>query len=236
VTLGRSRFIVIEGLIGVGKTSLCRILEGEWGARLVLEPWDDNPFLAAFYADRERYAFPTQMFYLASRFAQQQNLVQTDLFNGLIVSDYLYAKDRLFAEETLRGEELELYDKFAQLLAGPIPRPDVVVFLDAPTEVIRSRITRRGIAAEQVITADYLDSLRDRYYALWSRFDAAPVYVVDTTHLDYVSDMADRAFMLSLIQGWLEGRAHPRAPRPYVPGAEQRSQLPLFAEAGLHAP
>ncbi len=113
-----AHFIVIEGLIGVGKTSLCRILEKERGARLVLEPCDDNPFLASFYADAERYAFPAQMFYLASRFSQQMNLKQGDLFSDLIVSDYLWEKDRLFAEQTLEGHEMDLYDRFSGLLQG----------------------------------------------------------------------------------------------------------------------
>ena len=105
-----AKYIVIEGLIGVGKTSLCRILQREWGARLVLEPADDNPFLAAFYGDPARFAFPAQMFYLASRYDQQLKLAQPELFTELVVSDYHFAKDRLFAEQTLGGDELALYD------------------------------------------------------------------------------------------------------------------------------
>jgi deoxyguanosine kinase len=222
----RPKFIVIEGLIGVGKTSLCRILEADWGARLVLEPWDDNPFLAAFYSDRDRYAFPAQMFYLASRFAQQQQLQQVDLFNEVIVSDYIFAKDRLFAEETLVGDELDLYDRFARLLSGTIPRPDFILFLDAPTEVIRGRIGRRGIAAEQVISAEYLESLRARYYRLWSGFEGAPIYVLNTAELDYVGDMEHRAQVLSYIRGWLDGRPVAGSPERYLPVEER--QVPLF--------
>jgi deoxyguanosine kinase len=210
-----ARFFVIEGLIGVGKTSLCRILEQERGARLVLEPCDDNPFLASFYADADRYAFPTQMFYLASRFSQQMNLRQGDLFSDLIVSDYLWEKDRLFAEQTLVGHEMALYDRFADLLVGTIPAPEFIVFLDAPTESIVQRIEQRAINAEQVIQPSYLDELRDRYYGLWDRFDASPVYVVNTERLHYVNDDRAKDHMLAMIDGWLAREPIQGAPPPY---------------------
>jgi len=218
-----ARFIVIEGLIGVGKTSLCRLLAEEWNARLVLEPAEDNPFLASFYADPQRFAFPAQMFYLASRYAQQRDLIQPELFTDLIVSDYIYAKDRLFAAETLADEELELYDRFTSLLSGSVPDPDFVVFLDAPTEVILERISRRAIQAEQQITRDYLDSLRERYYDLWDGYDAAPVYVLDTTRINYVDDPEDARRVLRMIRGWLDGEPDVGAPEPYTRPAEQLS-------------
>ncbi len=216
-----AHFIVIEGLIGVGKTSLCRILEKERGARLVLEPCDDNPFLASFYADAERYAFPAQMFYLASRFSQQMNLKQGDLFSDLIVSDYLWEKDRLFAEQTLEGHEMDLYDRFSGLLQGAITPPEFVIFLDSPTDVVMSRIHKRAIDAEQVNEAEYLDALRERYYALWNRYTQAPVYVVDTSRLHYVDDMSHRATMMELIDGWLKGEPVPGSPRAYQPPTQQ---------------
>ncbi|MFZ5481815.1 MAG: deoxynucleoside kinase [Myxococcota bacterium] len=219
-----SRFVVIEGLIGVGKTTLCRILQREWSARLVLEPCDDNPFLARFYEDPERFALPAQMFYLASRYAQQQELRQPALFSPLTVADYLYDKDRLFAEMTLQGDELALYQRFAGLLPEPPPRPDFVLFLDADTEVIRSRIQRRGISAEQVIPAAYLDDLRRRYYALWETYEEAPVYVLRTDAVDYVSNQMDRYLVLGMIHGWLEGRPLPTAPLPW----RDARQPPLF--------
>jgi deoxyadenosine/deoxycytidine kinase len=225
------RFIAIEGLIGVGKTSLCRLLSQEWGARLVLEPWEHNPFLAAFYEDRERYAFPAQMFYLASRSAQQLSLRQADLFDELIIADYLFQKDRLFAEETLAGAEMELYDRFARMLCTSAPRPDFVLFLDAPTEVIMSRISKRGISSEQVIEADYLNSLRQRYYALWDRYSDAPVYILDTSTIDYTSttDDSGREYMKKLIQGWLNGKPIHGAPRPYK-APSGAAQMNLFQE------
>ena len=170
------------------------------------------PFLASFYGDQERFAFPAQMFYLASRFSQQMNLRQLDLFSDLIVSDYLWEKDRLFAEETLHGNEKDLYDRFSDLLQGSIEQPDFVVFLDSPTEVVRSRIAEGEAEGEHVIGADYLDSLRERYYSLWARYTAAPVYVIDTSEIHYVDSDADKDYMLRLIDGWIAGTPFGSAP------------------------
>lgn len=218
-----SKAIVVEGLIGVGKTTLCRLLEKEWGARLVLEPADDNPFLARFYADPEHFAFPAQMFYLATRYAQQRSIRQGDLFSPLVVSDYLFQKDQLFARKTLTGPELALYEKFAALLDERPVNPDFVVFLDAETDVILGRINKRAISAEQVIPASYLDDLRERYYELWARYTHAPVYVVRTDTLDVVGDPVGRAHLLAMIRGWLDGAPHPDAPARY--GAEPPPSL-----------
>lgn len=210
-----SKVVVIEGLIGVGKTTLCRLLQREWQARLVLEPAEDNPFLAAFYADPEHYAFPAQMFYLATRFAQQRGLRQPDLFAPTVVCDYLFQKDRIFAEQTLSGHELALYDRFAGLLDEAPVHPDFVVFLDADTDTILRRIQRRAISAEAAIPARYLDDLRSRYYRLWDGYKHAPVYVVRTDDVDYVDDDDARAHMLALMAGWRDGRPLPGAPAPY---------------------
>ncbi len=207
--------IVVEGLIGVGKTTLCRILEREWAARLVLEPAEDNPFLAQFYADPDRFAFSAQMFYLANRYAQQVQARQTSLFHPLTVCDYLMAKDGIFAEMTLSGHELTLYQRFAGLLDEEPLRPDYVVFLDCETEVIRSRIAERGIPAEQIIPASYLDELRSRYYRLWDRWDLCPVHVLRTDTVDYVRNPDARAEVLATLAGWLEHRPVPGSPPPY---------------------
>jgi len=220
-----SRFIVVEGLIGVGKTSLCRILEEEFNARLVLEPCEDNPFLASFYADPDRFAFPAQMFYLATRYRQQESISQQHLFSQMVVSDYLFEKDRLFAEQTLAGNELDLYDRFAGLLRDSIPTPDVVLFLDSPTEVILKRIARRSIDAEQTIGAEYLDQLRDRYLSLWRRYTAAPVIHLNTAELNYVDDMEARASVLEMIRGWVDELKGPEAPASLV---EREAQPSLF--------
>ena len=149
-----------------------------------------------------------------------------DLFENLIVADYIFAKDRIFAEETLHGDELDLYYRFANLLAGTIPKPDFVIFLDAPTEVVASRIQRRAIDAEQVIEPEYLDSLRDRYYRLWASYDDAPIYVVDTSEIHYVDNEDHLQFMLDMIQGWMDGRPIPGAPQPYR--STETPQLSLF--------
>lgn len=221
-----SRYLVIEGLIGVGKTTLCRLLGERLDARLVLEPWEDNPFLASFYEDPTRYAFPAQMFYLATRYAQQQQIRQAELFTRTVISDYLFDKDHLFAEETLDGHFLELYERFAQLMAQGVPRPDVVVFLDAPTPIILERIAKRGIESERKIRAEYLDSLRERYHRLWARYSQAPVRVLDTSSLDYVNNVRDRETIIELIRGWLDGRNVPGSPASAP--AEREDQPTLF--------
>ncbi len=225
----KSRFLVIEGLIGVGKTTLCRLIQREWNARLVLEPWAENPFLASFYEDPQRFAFPAQMFYLANRFGQQQAISQLDLFHDFVVADYLFEKDRLFAEETLAGHEMELYDRFAGLLRDNIPSPDLVVFLDAPTDVIVKRISKRAIDSEQGIGAEYLDALRARYYALWERYDRAPVKIVQTQDIDYVSDKEDQKYMLGMIRAWLQG-TDPATP---ASASSEREVQPSLFGGGL---
>jgi deoxyguanosine kinase len=232
----RSRFVVIEGLIGVGKTSLCRLLERELGARLVLEPCEDNPFLASFYDDPDRFAFPAQMFYLATRYRQQEGLRQQHLFSPLVVSDYLFEKDRLFAEQTLAGHELDLYDRFASLLRDGIPTPDLVLFLDSPTEIILKRIQRRAIDAEQTIGADYLDQLRARYQALWRGYTSAPVIHLDTSRLNYVDDPQARRSVLGMIQGWIDEPPRPVSPAlpgPAAAGTSEREEQPSLFGAGL---
>lgn len=210
-----SKYVVVEGLIGVGKTSLCHLLHERFAAKLVLEPCEANPFLASFYADPKHYAFPAQMFYLASRYQQQQALLQKDLFDTLTVADYLFDKDRLFAEQTLNDVEFELYNRFTELLSHHVTTPDFILFLDAPTDVVLSRIARRSINAEQVIEADYLNALRKRYYRLWDHWTRCPIYVLETTHLNYVDCSHDADKICALVRGYLEGRPEADAPRPY---------------------
>jgi len=222
----RARYIVIEGLIGVGKTSLCRILERNLGARVVLEPSEDNPFLARFYDDPERFALPAQLFYLATRHRQQLELRQQDLFTKLIVADYLWQKDRLFAEMTLAGAEYDLYDRFASLLSEGLARPDFVLFLDSPTDIIMQRIERRGISAEHAIEASYLDELRERYNDLWRRYTDAPVHRLNTAELNYVDDLSARLTVLEMIRGWLDGLPTPASPASA--SAEREEQPSLF--------
>ncbi|HEX8825267.1 MAG TPA: deoxynucleoside kinase, partial [Archangium sp.] len=139
-----NRYIVVEGPIGVGKTSLSNILAERFGARRIFERFEENPFLANFYEDRQKYAFQTQLFFLLSRFRQQEELVQQDLFNSVTVSDYLFAKDRIFACLTLDSHELALYDRVFEALSPRVNRPDLVIFLKARLDVLLYRIKKRG--------------------------------------------------------------------------------------------
>lgn len=221
-----SDFIVIEGLPGVGKTSLCHLLTEKMNAELILEPADDNPFLTQFYNDPSRYAFPAQMFYLATRCRQQQQLLQPGLFSNLFVSDYLFDKDRIFAEQTLDGEEIELYNLFSSLLAQNVAIPNFILFLDSPTDVILDRIQRRGRDGEQLIAPQYLNDLRERYYNLWASYTKAPIYVLNTQDINYVDTEEGKAQILDMLAGWLKGEPVDGAPLPYK--AEPDGQLPLF--------
>lgn len=221
-----SNYIVIEGLIGVGKTSLCRLLQKRLNARLVLEPCEANPFLASFYADPKHYAFPAQMFYLAGRYQQQVELLQKSLFDSLTVADYLFDKDRLFAEQTLNESEMALYNRFTDLLSHHVSCPDFILYLDAPTDVILSRIHKRSIDAEQVIEADYLDALRARYQDLWAHWKQCPIYVLDTTNINYVENEADADFMCRLIGGYLSGKPADGAPKALGKQSEGRLLFP----------
>lgn len=200
-------FIVIEGLIGVGKTSLCRLLEQRWQARLVLEPAATNPFLESYYSDPARFAFPVQMFYLYERWQQQQRIVQGDLFSDLVVSDYLFEKDQLFAEKTLRSDELELYTAFRTALGEISPVPDLVVYLEAPIDVLMGRIAQRGAPGEERIERDYLVDLRDRYERLWAGWTRCPLLRIDNQDIDYVGDAAAAQAILSRLQEVLNSPA-----------------------------
>jgi len=219
------KFIVIEGLIGVGKTSLCRLLEQEWQARLVLEPAETNPFLEPYYSDPQRYAFPVQMFYLMVRWRQQSEIRQQDLFSDVVVSDYLFEKDRMFAEKTLPPLELNLYDHFAGALGAQAAKPDLIVFLDAPIEVIMGRIAKRQAPGEDVIEPAYLLDLWERYQVLLDEWTSCPVLRIDNRDMDYVGSASDRRTALTLIQSALDGQI--------APGSSDREAQPsLFGESG----
>lgn len=220
-----TRYLVVEGLIGVGKTTLCRLLERARNAELFLEPAATNPFLEPFYADPSRYAFPVQMFYLYHRWRQQVRIRQGDLFNGLVVSDYLFEKDRLFAEKTLTTEELELYDRFAGALGEQAPKPDLVVYLEAPTDVILQRIARRKAPGEEWITGPYLTDLRERYERLWERWTECPVLRLDNRTLNYADDPDAQQRLLVSIDRALAGEAIDGA-EVSTPRSAQQSLFP----------
>ena len=152
-------YIAIEGPIGVGKTSLAQLLSRELGARLVLEDFEDNPFLPDFYNDPERFGFQTQLFFLLQRYRQQQDLRQVDMFQKLLITDYMFVKDRLFASLNLGDKEMQLYDTVASLLERNIIRPDIVIYLQADTDVLMKNIEKRGRNMEKNITWEYIDCL-----------------------------------------------------------------------------
>jgi len=206
------RYVVVEGLIGAGKTSLCRLLQEAWGARLVLEPAETNPFLELFYTDPDQYALPVQLYYLMSRWRQQVEIRQGDLFTDIVVSDYLFAKDRVFAEKTLQDDELEIYDRFAGVLGGQAPVPDLVVLLDAPTSVLLKRIAKRKAPGEHAITVEYLDDLRGRYKRLFADWTHCPVLRIDNRDMNYVNDPDGRSAVLHRIESVLKVDNDPRAP------------------------
>lgn len=195
----RFRHIVIEGPIGVGKTSLARKLAPKFGAQLVLEAPDENPFLERFYRDPARHALPTQMFFLFQRARQMTDLAQLDLFRQHIVADFLLAKDALFARLTLAEDELRLYRQMYAALAPQAPAPDLVIYLQAPADLLIDRVMRRGHASEAGISEAYLKSLTDSYVRFFHDYDEAPLLVVNTEHLNPIDRDEDFALLLDRI-------------------------------------
>lgn len=181
------RYIVVEGVIGVGKTSLTKLLATRTAGRLNLEVVEENPFLAEFYENRAAYAFQTQIFFLLSRFRQQQNLFQHDLFSSTLISDYLFAKDKIFANLNLEDEELVLYNQLAVILEQRVLKPDLVIYLQARTEVLLQRIQWRGRTFEQDMDPTYLDALNGAYSYYFHHYKDSPLLVVNTDHLDFVN-------------------------------------------------
>jgi deoxyadenosine/deoxycytidine kinase len=178
-------YIVVEGPIGVGKTTLVNQFADLYDAHTVLEGFEENPFLADFYEDTDEYAFQTEMFFLLSRYRQQEEFAQADLFSTLSVSDYLFVKSRLFASLTLSDHELALYDRMYDILTQQVPSPGAVVHLHAPLETLMDRIEQRGRPYEQDLEPEYLDRLRSLYHNFFEHYDDAPLIEVDTTQVDF---------------------------------------------------
>jgi deoxyadenosine/deoxycytidine kinase len=200
------RFVVVEGPIGVGKTSLARRLARSFGSELVLEQGDENPFLERFYRNPRAAAFQTQLYFLFQRARQMQELRQADLFERVRVSDYLLDKDRLFARLTLEDEEFELYEQVYARLAIDAPVPDLIVYLQAPVDVLLERIARRGIAYEQGIERRYLERLVESYSRFFLEYDAAPVLMVNAAEIDLVGSDADYGGLLEEVMRVRRGR------------------------------
>ena len=200
------RLVVVEGPIGVGKTTLARKLAGSVGAETVLEQADENPFLERFYKNPRAAAFPTQLYFLFQRARQLQELRQHDMFAPVRVADYLLDKDRLFAELTLDEQELALYGQVYERLAIDAPVPDLVVFLQAPVDVLMERIARRGIRYEKHIEPEYLEKLIDAYTRYFHQYTSSPLLIVNAAAIDPVTDSRDYEELLEAIRRTRMGR------------------------------
>lgn len=201
----------MEGPIGVGKTTLARILAERFGGRVLYEAVEENPFLPLFYKDPQKHAFQTQLFFLLSRFQQQQGLSQTDLFSQVTVSDYLFDKDRIFATLTLSPAELALYERVYETLQPRAQRPDLVIYLQARLDVLLARIKKRGRDFERELDADYLARLASTYSDFFFHWDRTPLLVVNTSDIDIVESEEDLEALLAVI------RRHKRGVQHWIP-------------------
>jgi len=198
-------YIAIEGVIGVGKTSFAKILSERMSARLVLEKFEENPFLEDFYIDPERYAFQTQLYFLLSRYRQQLELKQVDLFSNLLVSDYMFDKDKLFAHLNLNEKEFVLYNLIAQLLEKEISKPDLVVFLQANTDRLMANIKKRGRSYEREMSREYIESLNQIYNEYFFRYNSSPLLIINTNDIDFVNNENDLNELLFLLKKPISG-------------------------------
>jgi deoxyguanosine kinase len=233
--MSRAWYIVIEGAIGVGKTTLARMLQDHLDTALLLEVFEENPFLSKFYESRALYAFQTQMFFLLSRYRQQQHVPQTLTRSGLI-SDYMFAKDWLFARLNLAGDEWEVYQQIHAALAEQIPIPDLIVYLQADTDVLMGRIAQRDRPYERAMDRDYIDALRQTYDQFFSDFDATQMLTIDTNEINFVTNQQDLYAILGQIRSVLkEGMIQPPLPQFKAPGTpsqfpEQRRTIPEYQQ------
>jgi len=202
------RYLAVEGPIGVGKTSLARRLAETLQFELVLEQAEENPFLERFYRDPAANALPTQLHFLFQRARQAQQMRQSDLFAGGRVADFLLEKDQIFARLTLPDEEYRLYDQVYQGLALDAPTPDLVIYLQAPVDVLVERVQRRGIAYEQSVRRDYLQRLSEAYMRFFHRYDAGPLLIVNAATIDPVRREEDYQDLLGRINAMEGGRQY----------------------------
>jgi len=205
-SIGKPRFIAVEGPIGVGKTALARRLADSLSASLILEEVVENPFLERFYRDGRSAALPAQMFFLFARARQLETLRQSDLFASVRVADYLFAKDRLFAELNLDPDELALYDQVADKLGVEAPVPDLVIYLQASVDVLMERIARRGIDYERMLDRSYLERLADTYARFFHSYNEGPLLIVNASDIDPVHNDADYEQLFQQIERTTGGR------------------------------
>ncbi len=185
------RHIAIEGVIGAGKTTLARMLSERLQAKLILEQFEENPFLEKFYHDASRYGFQTQIFFLLSRYKQQQELFQTHLFHNILVTDYLFEKDKIFAYLNLSEDELKLYETLVNSIEKNIPTPDLVVYLQSNVERLLGNIQKRGRTYETKITKQYLQNLNEAYNHFFFRYKTTPLLIVNAAEIDFVHNEDD---------------------------------------------
>ncbi len=197
--------IAIEGTIGVGKTSLAGILGDRLEAKLILEEFEENPFLVEFYKDSDRFAFQTQLFFLLSRYRQQQQLQQTDLFTKTLISDYMFVKDRLFAALNLDDKEMSLYNTVARILEKNVASPDMVIFLQSDTDRLMQNIKLRGREYEKLIDWKYIDALNQMYNEYFFRYDDSPLLIINTNDIDFVNNKTDLEEIIEFIRTPGEG-------------------------------
>jgi deoxyadenosine/deoxycytidine kinase len=194
------RFIAVEGVIGAGKTTLAKVLGERLHAGLLLEEFDDNPFLAKFYANPNHYAFQTQIYFLLARYRQQRTVTQTDLFHSRLVADYLFAKDRIFAEINLNDDEFALYDKIYSLIEKEIPRPDLVIYLQGAVDFLYKRIKQRNRSFERDINYEYVEALSNAYNTFFFHYNTSPLLIVNIRGFDFLGDSRDADLVFNEIQ------------------------------------
>lgn len=207
-------YIAVEGVIGVGKTTFAEMLAQCLEAELVREEVLENPFLVDFYKNRKRHAFSCQLYFLISRFQQQQQLMVRDLFAQRIVADYLFAKDQIFASVNLSERELALYDKIAPVLAQNIPRPDLVIYLQASTQTLLNRIRKRNLPFERSVDSEYIESVNKAYDYFFFHYTDTPLLVVKTDEIDFVNNSRQFDDLIDQIQKPITGKIY------YVPSGE----------------
>ena len=193
-------YVAIEGPIAVGKTSLAKLLSERLGARLILEGFGENPFLSDFYEEPERYAFQTQLFFLLQRYQQQQELRQVDMFHNLLIADYMFVKDRLFASLNLDEKEMTLYDTVANLLEKNVINPDLVIYLQANTDTLMRNIARRGRDMEKNISEEYINALNQLYTEYFFRYQNTPLVIINTNNIDFVHNQEDLDEVINYIR------------------------------------
>lgn len=197
-------YIAIEGVIGVGKTTLARLLQREFGGQVVLEEFEENPFLSRFYAEPERYAFQTQIFFLLSRFRQQTSRVPSAILQGPVLADYTFAKDFLFAKLNLQGDELSVYERVYSALSEKVRRTDLLVYLRADLDVLMGRIAARDRSFERNMDPDYIQKLRQAYDDFVAVYDESPILTIDTNDLNFVQNPEDVAHVVERVKSTLE--------------------------------